>query len=263
MLKLAVSNIGWNAEQDEEAYALMKKYQFTGLEIAPTRIFPEKPYERLEEAALWSRNLAKKHGFTVTSLQSIWFGRQERLFGTEEEREVLAEYTRQAIDFSSAVGSRNLVFGCPRNRVCPDGTDPEAGLRFFAEIGNYAAQRGTVIGMEANPAIYNTNYINSTSEALDLIRAVGSRGFLLNLDVGTMIQNEEDPAGLEGNVNLINHVHISEPGLKPIEQREIHQDLKRILTDGSYEGFVSIEMGKVEELSVIEEARRDVRSVFQ
>ncbi len=117
--------------------------------------------------------------------------------------------------------------------------------------------------MEANPAIYNTNYINSTSEALDLIRAVGSRGFLLNLDVGTMIQNEEDPAGLEGNVNLINHVHISEPGLKPIEQREIHQDLKRILTDGSYEGFVSIEMGKVEELSVIEEAMRYVRSVFQ
>lgn len=263
MLKLSISNIGWNAWQDEEVYRLMKKYQFTGLEIAPTRIFQEQPYERLSEAALWSSDLAKEHGFTVTSIQSIWFGRQERLFGEESERNILTEYTKRAIDFSAAVGSRNLVFGCPRNRICPEGTDPEIGTRFFAEIGNYAVQKGTVIGMEANPAIYHTNYINGTPEALDLIRKVGSKGFLLNLDIGTMIQNGEDLAGLMGNVDLINHVHISEPGLKPIEPRAIHQELKRILTDGSYKGYVSIEMGRVEELPVIEEVMKYVRSVFQ
>lgn len=263
MLKLSISNIGWRAEQDEEVYRLMKKYQFTGLEIAPTRIFREKPYERLSEAALWSSGLAEEHGFAVTSIQSIWFGRQEKLFGSDAERNILTEYTKRAIDFSAAVGSRNLVFGCPGNRVCPAGTDPEIGIRFFAQIGNYAAQRGTVIGMEANPAIYHTNYINGTPEALDLVRKVGSKGFLLNLDIGTMIQNGEDLACLVGNVNLINHVHISEPGLKPIEPRAIHPELKQILTDGSYKGYVSIEMGKVEDLSVIEEAMKYVRSVFQ
>ena len=47
--------------------------------------------------------------------------------------------------------------------------------------------------MEANPAIYNTNYINTTQEALDLIREVGSDGFRLNLDVGTMLENGERP----------------------------------------------------------------------
>ena len=44
-MKLAVSNIGWSAEQDEAVFALMKEYGFDGLEIAPTRIFTDAPYE--------------------------------------------------------------------------------------------------------------------------------------------------------------------------------------------------------------------------
>lgn len=50
-LRLSVSNIGWQAEDDREIYALMKEYGYSGLEIAPTRIFPENPYDRLTEAA--------------------------------------------------------------------------------------------------------------------------------------------------------------------------------------------------------------------
>ena len=53
-MKLAISNIGWAEEQDSAVYGLMKQYGFTGLEIAPTRIFPEKPYERLKEAKDWA-----------------------------------------------------------------------------------------------------------------------------------------------------------------------------------------------------------------
>lgn len=38
-MKLSISNIGWDAEQDEAVYRLMGAYGFSGLEIAPTRIF--------------------------------------------------------------------------------------------------------------------------------------------------------------------------------------------------------------------------------
>lgn len=46
-MKLALSNIGWDAEYDRQVYELMKRHGFTGLEIAPTRIFPETPYDKL------------------------------------------------------------------------------------------------------------------------------------------------------------------------------------------------------------------------
>lgn len=118
-----------------------------------------------------------------------------------------------------------------------------------------------MIGMEANPPIYNTNYINDTKAALELIEQVDSRGFKLNLDVGTMIQNNESIEELVGNVQLINHVHISEPGLKMIEQRNLHKELMGTLMKEGYPGFVSIEMGKREEVSEIEQALRYIKEI--
>ena len=112
-MKLSISNIGWDAEQDEAVYRLMGAYGFSGLEIAPTRIFPEAPYSQREAAKRWSENLKAQYGFGVSSMQSIWYGRQEKLFGNEEERQVLLAYTKEAIDFAAAVGCGNLVFGCP------------------------------------------------------------------------------------------------------------------------------------------------------
>ena len=261
-MNLSISNIGWELGQDIQVYALMEKYGYSGLEIAPTRIFPEAPYSRIPEAEDWSRAMKQEHGFVVSSMQSIWFGRQEKLFGSVEEREALVDYTKQAIDFAAAIGCGNLVFGCPRNRNLPEGAEPDTAISFFREIGDYAASKGTVVGMEANPPIYHTNYINDTASALALIRKVGSPGFLLNLDVGTMIQNGEDVSLLAGQIGSITHVHISEPGLKPVGQRELHKELRELLLSEGYSKFISIEMGKTGDLVAIEHTLEYVQEVF-
>lgn len=261
-MKLALSNIAWDAEYDRQVYELMKKHGFTGLEIAPPRIFPEAPYDKLKEAAAWSENLKKEYAFAVPSMQSIWFGRQEKLFGSRGERQALIDYTKKAVDFASTLCCKNLVFGCPRNRAIPDGADRQIGVDFFKEIGDYAVCKDTVIGMEANPSIYNTNYINDTLSALALIKKVNSAGFLLNLDVGTMIQNDEPVDELKGSVALINHVHISEPGLRPIVKRKIHEQLRNLLIAENYRNFISIEMGKIDNLHTIENALVYVKEIF-
>ncbi len=261
-MKLSISNIGWITENDAIAYNLMKKYGYSGLEIAPTRIFPEAPYDKNKEGSFWSKKLKKDYDFSVSSMQSIWFGRQERIFGSDKERQILIDYTKKAIDFAVAIDCKNLVFGCPRNRNLIEGSDTNLAINFFKELGDYAFEHGTTIGMEANPPIYHTNYINDTISALNLIKSVNSRGFLLNLDVGTMIQNEEQVSELEGMVKLIHHVHISEPGLKPIEKRNLHVELKKILESEGYQGFISIEMSRIEEFSCLEEKMKYVREVF-
>lgn len=261
-MKLSISNIGWGPEQDAAVYDLMKKYNYSGLEIAPGRIFPEAPYDRLEDAGKWSLDLRNRYGFTVPSMQSIWFGREEKLFGPEEERQFLLGYTKKAIDFAGAVSCGNLVFGCPKNRRLPEGADPEPAAAFFRELGAYAAEKGTVISMEANPPIYHTNYVNDNLSALELIRQVDSAGFLLNLDVGAMIQNEEPVDELRGSVVHINHVHISEPGLKPVVKRALHEQLRDLLLEEKYQGFVSVEMGRTDDLRVIENTLAYVKEIF-
>lgn len=268
-MKLSISNIAWNAEDDAAVYAIMKKYGYTGLEIAPTRIFQANPYDDLAAAGQWRETFEAQEGFAIPSMQSIWFGKTQKIFEDEAQRQELLEYTKKAIDFAAVMCCGNLVFGCPKNRVMPDASDKllwKQGVAFFKELGDYAMHKGTAIGMEANPAIYNTNFINTTKEALDLIRETESDGFLLNLDVGTMIENRENVEILEGSTRMINHVHISEPFLKPIvmdnSRRHFHGELASFLRENDYQGYVSVEMGKTENLSVIDETLAYGKELF-
>lgn len=261
-MKLSISNIGWSANQDDTTYNLMKKYGYSGLEIAPTRIITQNPYDNIQEMQHWYYNLSSRYKFSISSMQSIWYGRTEKLFGSREERDILLNYTKKAIDFAASVNCKNLVFGCPKNRWLPDGTDESHAITFFRELGDYASSKGTVLGLEANPPIYHTNYINDTKSAIDLINKVDSRGFMLNLDVGTMIYNNEEVSELTNYIHLINHVHISEPNLLPIRQRTLHYELSKILIESMYSGYISIEAGKRDDISLIEGTLQYIKGVF-
>ena len=250
-MKISVSNIGWSPENDEAVYRRMRENGFSGLEIAPTRVIPEAPYDHIPEAVRFAESLRAQYGFCIPSMQSIWFGVQEKVFGTAEEKTRLIAYSKKAVDFAEAIGCRNLVFGCPKNRALPEGADPAEAVGFFREIGDYAAAHHAVIALEANPPIYHTNYINTTPGALQLIREVGSEGFRLNLDTGTMVENGEDVSVLEGSEKWIHHVHISEPGLVPLQERPLHRELAAFLRSFAYEGFVSIEAGRQEDPGVL------------
>ena len=67
---------------------------------------------------------------------------------------------------------------------------------------------------------------------------------------------------LEGRVRHISHVHISEAWLKPIQERELHRELERLLDAEGYHGYVSIEMGRSDDIRMIEDVLRYVREVF-
>jgi len=261
-MKLSISNIAWESENNDQVFREMKKYGFSGIEIAPTKIIPEAPYDHADNAIDFYQWIHTTFGFAISSMQSIWYGVSQKIFGSENEREYLLEYTKKAILFAERIGCRNLVFGCPRNRAIPDDADPAVAVCFFRELGNYAFQHHTVIGLEANPPIYHTNYINTTVEALDLIRLVDSKGFRLNLDVGTMIENNEELTVLNGSEEFINHVHISEPGLGPLNKHLLHQQLASFLNSISYKGFVSIETGYRDNLNDLSRMMKYVAEIF-
>lgn len=248
----SISNIAWGAEHDVEMYQFLKETGYNGLEIAPTRVFPEAPYDHLSEAKDWAQELKEKYDLVIPSMQSIWYGHQEKIFGTKEERKILIDYTKKAIDFAEVIGCGNLVFGNPKNRDTEDvaGIYPTA-IEFFREIGDYALEHNTVIAIEANPVIYNTHFLNRTEQAVEMAYKSSSEGVKVNVDLGTIIYNEEDINYLKQVPEYINHVHISEPGLVLIEKRELHNSLFKLLKVMGYERFVSIEMGNKGDLDAV------------
>lgn len=261
-MKLSISNIAWKAEQDAEMYVFLQENEIKGLEIAPTRIFSDNPYEKIKEAQGWAKNLKNNYSLVIPSMQSIWFGRNEKIFAGQEERDVLIQYTKKAMDFAAAIDCKNLVFGCPRNRSFEGEYPKKAALSFFEELGEYAHSMGTVLSMEANPTIYNTNFVNETIQAFELVKEVNSPGFLVNVDLGTIIFNGESLEVLEQNMHYINHIHISEPGLALIEERKLHNDLAGMLEKYHYDKFISVEMKTQDDLQCVKETLAYVKEIF-
>lgn len=261
-MKLSFSNIGWAAEHDEIILPALESLGFEGLEIAPTRIFPEHPYDETEAVENFAANLKEDYHMTVCSMQSIWYGRSESLFGTDAERQTLLDYTEKAFAFAKRIGCKSLVFGCPRNRNMPEGvTDPTPAEEFFKAAGTKAVDYGCVLALEANPPIYNTNYLNTTAEVLQLAEKLNLPGIRVNLDVGTMLQNQESVSLLKGKIPLISHVHISEPYLAQIEPRDLHSELASLLCKENYDRFVSVEM-KAQPAGVPENIATYLKEVF-
>jgi sugar phosphate isomerase/epimerase len=256
-MKRSFSNIAWSAEHDAEMYAFLHAQGFDGLEIAPTRIFPEHPYEHLDEARNFAARLYERYGFAISSMQSILYGRAENIFGSHTEREDLLEYTRKAVDFAAALSCGNLVFGCPKNRTMPEGADIQGAYDFFGNAAEYAEHRGTVIALEPNPPYYGTNFINTTQEAFDFCRKLNLPALKVNADLGTLISNGESINLLKENISLINHIHISEPKLAPIERREVHREICRL----EFGGYVSVEMGNTGDLDVVKRTAEYIRGL--
>ena len=259
-MKLAISNIAFEAQDDEYFYSLMNKLGFCGLEIAPTRIIPRSPYDNNEIISEFSRRIKAEYGLDIVSMQSIWFGITQRIFGTDEERNFLADYTKKAIDFAHSANCKNLVFGCPRNRVIDGDEQYPVAVEFFRGLGDYAESRGTVVALEANPAIYNTNFINNDTDALKLWKDVSSDGFKINLDIGTVIHNEQDITELD--FSAISHVHLSEPGLVKPQKRALHKQLADMMRKYDYKGYISIEMKKGLDRGEIEQVMNYAKEVF-
>ncbi len=258
-MKLSISNLAWEHKDSQSVYEYLSRRGFDGIEIAPTKIFSEVPYAHTALAVDYFAKLKEDYGLEVASMQSIWYGQSGNIFASAHERKHLENYTFQAIDFASAIGCRNLVFGSPKARNRPDGHTDEEVFEFFRSISDYAHQKNTCISLEPNPLIYGTNFINSTNQAVEFCKVSGCTHLRVNVDLGAMIYNEEPLEWVENHLQLVNHIHISEPYLKKIEKRELHKNLRAL----DYDNYFSVEMGLQSSVNDVFEVIDYIAEVFK
>ena len=278
-MKIAFSNIAWTAEQDEAALSLLERNLFDAVEIAPTRIYPEFPYSHIEGIQSYAWSLREAHHLEICSMQSIWYGKTEKIFESSQQQDLLLDHTNRAAQFARAAGAKNLVFGCPANRSLPSGgsgitpdakgstqllcpmTQEETALekRFYYFINRMLEDTNLYFALEAVSPMYHTNYLNTTESVFEKVEALRENGYehiSVNLDLGTMISEGSLPDLIRGRVALISHVHVSEPGLAPIQEREMHRQIVEILKEEGYKGYLSVEMAKGADMEALERIMR-------
>ena len=156
-----------------------------------------------------------------------------------------------------------MVFGSPKNRVISKKDDNEIAINFFRTLGEYALQKKTILSIEPNPELYGTNFINTTKEAFDFVKRVNHSGIMVNVDLGTVIENNEDINLIKENIEFVNHIHISEPNLELIQQRTLHNNFADILKEINYQNYVSIEMKNLENKNQVKEIMKYIMEVFK
>ena len=264
-MNLCISNIAWDKVYDDKMYKVCSDKGYDGIEIAPSRLFQNNPYEHTKEASFWAKRLYREFGLKVFSCQSIWYGKKENIFGSDEERDSLLEYSKKAFEFVNAVGAKNAVFGCPKNRNGYKNNlekNDEIAVEFFGKLAENAEKADVILSIEANPKIYGTDFLNSTGEAINFIRQVRCDSLKLNYDLGTMLYNQEKVEFIIGVEKLIGHVHISEPNLEKISRHQEHINILDILKYCNYDGTVSIEMKKQDTLEKVYEVMDYVRQLY-
>ena len=262
-MKLAVSNIAWDANADDAAAAVLVREGVGGIELAPTK-WRAAPYDATATDVAELRKSWEDRGLPIVSLQSLLFGRPElQLLGGEPERRAMMDHLRRVADFAAAVGARRLVFGSPKNRVRGERAVDDAmrmSADFFRALAPHARDRGVIFCIEANPPEYGCDFITRTSEAVELCRMVEDSSIRVNADVGGMILANENPEDtIARAAAFVAHVHASEPQLGLPSSESAHQSAASALAQGNYSGWVSIEMRAPAPNNQIEGLERAIR----
>lgn len=250
---LSMSNIAWAPEERLEAYAILARAGFAGLEIAPGLFFhaAADPFAPDEASAAEALAEIADAGLALVSMQSLLFGvTGAALFEGPDARAAFEAGMHRAIALAERFGIPNLVFGSPLQRRVPEGMAMAEALEqaaaVFRALGDAAMAAGTRIAIEANPAAYGTNFCTTLDEALAFVGQVDHPAVVPHLDLGTMHVNGDFagvPARLPDLAPRLGHVHVSEPDLAPApaDPAALVPVLHSLAAAG-YERAVSIEM---------------------
>jgi sugar phosphate isomerase/epimerase len=270
-MKLAISNIAWNPDEDEAVSRLMQQYNVTGVEIAPTKIW-SKPLDASNDDIAGYTKRWLSRGIRISSMQALLFGRPDlTIFESPDKRDETLKYLEGIIRLGGQLGAEALVFGSPGNRRIGDldrARAEEIAVEFFRSVGKTAEKHNTVFCIEPNPITYGCDFVTTSAEGRDLVAKVDQRGFGLHLDAAGMTLSQEDvEPELAKSIAGLCHFHISEPNLKPIGTGGVdHALFSRCLSTGVYDRWFSIEMrapGGVENITGVENAFRVVRKFYR
>jgi sugar phosphate isomerase/epimerase len=265
-MKCSLFNIAWEKEQDEYIAELLQEYEFTGIELAPAKVWSNPIDVSLSEAAEYKKFWVKR-GASISSLCSLFYPHHElNLFqGTQIQKKMLA-YFKHICDLAYWLGAEKMVFGSPQSRTYPvkirDKVD-DIAIDFFSKMAQLAGQRDLVLCIEPIPLQYGTNFINSTNEAIKLIEDVNSPFLRLHLDSGAMTVNQENiELAFSKALPFLEHFHISEDFLAEIGSGTVdHQLFARLLQKHNYSKWQVIEMRPDSQSDNIGQIKRSLQYV--
>ncbi len=264
-MRLAVSLIGWEAQDDEVALGRLASAGVDGIEVAPTRLWGSWD-DATPDAARRYREALEAAGLACPAMQSLFFGVEgAMLTGDADGRRIAGGHLAEVAELAGALGARVAVLGSPGNRRRGELSHAAASERMreaLAPAADAFAAHGAAIGIEHNPPEYGCDFLTTYEEVGGFVAEAGHPGIAAHLDVGGLRLAGEDPR-LGDAVPA--HFHLSAPRLEPFdgEPPEWHAALVARLGDAGYAGWASIEQrASAEGLATVERSVEAARALL-
>jgi D-psicose/D-tagatose/L-ribulose 3-epimerase len=190
--------------------------------------------------------LARDHGLGISVCAVIGPGRDLLLPGEAEHG---VRYLRSCIDVAQQLGSPTVagpfysaVGRCWRSTPAERERDIDALARVLRSLGEYAADHGVVLGVETLNR-FETSFLNTTAQALELVDTIDHTAVGLALDVFHLgIEEKRVGDALRAAGRRLVHLQVAEndrgtPGTGSLPW----SDIARALHEIGYSGRVVIE----------------------
>lgn len=263
---ISISNIAWDTELDEAVSEVLIRTGVEFIDIAPPKYFKQ-PSKATETEVRLVKDYWIKKSIKPIGMQSLLFGTQGlNVFGGADVQRKLLEHLESICCIGSGLGAKKLVFGSPKNRDRSGLSDLEAveiAVDFFGRLGDIAKEKDVVICLEPNPTCYRSNFMVDSEETANIVQAINHENVRMQLDIGAMCINKEDPDQIINRVShLIHHIHISEPQLAPLNiNNSYHLGAAAAIRKYLPNMPVTIEMLTTDSVSALEEIESSIQLV--
>ena len=242
-MNLALSNFAWDNNESNIIFKTLKDNDINNIECVLTKI---KVWDDLtiEDIKNYKKEL-KKQKITPYSIQSLFYNVDtDNLCNIENN----IPHIKRLIEYSKILGIKILVLGSPNLRKKIDNWE-KLIIKFFNEVDLLLEDTNINLLIEPNSKVYNGEYFFKVSEIVEFINKNKFKNISTMIDTHNSVLENKNP-----NIEYVNyskyikHIHISEPNLKVIEDNEFHKDFSNTLKKNNYNGVITYEVLKCEEI---------------
>ena len=152
-----ISNIAWYFEDTEQVFKIMCENQIFNVEVAPLELIDCWDFPNYNKLNLFC-DICRDYGISISSMQSIFYKKQINIF---ENMKKSVKHMNFVKEICNMIKCPYIVFGSPKNRNTNKSQEASMSeLNCFFKQLNFAHE-GLLIGIEANPAEYGTNFLNN------------------------------------------------------------------------------------------------------
>ena len=213
-MKFCISNLAWNINEESNVLNLIKG-KIKLLEYSPSLLIKDQTSKKdiLKTKTIW-----KKKKISLYSMQSILYNSNNAyIFGNIKQRQNFYEEVKKKIILAKNLKTKIIVFGSPKNKKTfgkkKDILD-KMSFEMFKKISLFSEKNKIIFCIEANPKIYGTKYLTHTIDSIELSKKINNKYLKVNLDLGTIISNNENIDFLLKNyLQYFAHAQISSPHL--------------------------------------------------